>query len=464
MTAMAFAVAVCASGAGKEPAADRGGISSDMLSGFRSAYSADAANRARHNALNAAEIDKLAFVGESRNGFDDHFSHRVETKGISDQKQSGRCWLFTSLNVLRAQAMKEHGLPELHFSPVYSFFYDQLEKANLFLQGVIDTSDRPMDDRQVAWLFKSPVSDGGTFCGAVDILGKYGVVPSGVMAETLVSENTSAFRRHLNTRLREDGLRLRQAKEAGKSDMELQKMKESQLTEVYRMLALAFGEPPTEFTWTRRDKQGNPVGTKTYTPQSFYNELLGNDLKNGYVMLMNDPSRAYWKLYEIDYDRHSYDGMNWTYVNVPMEVIKEAAVKSIKDSTAMYFSCDVGKFFDRENGTLDPGNFDYESLLDTHFGMDKAERIMTGASASAHAMTLSGVDLDGNDVPRRWLIENSWGKRANNGYLIASDKWMDEYLFRLVVEKKFVDPRALEVLKQKPVLLPSWDPLFSADE
>lgn len=460
---MALAMTLCVSAKTSQPA-NNGAITSEMLAGFRSKYNADAANKARHNALNAAEIDKLSFVGENRNNFCDRFSHRVETKGITDQKSSGRCWLFTSLNVLRAQAMKEHNLPQLTFSHIYGFFFDQLEKSNLFLQGVIDTADKPMDDRQVSWLFKSPVSDGGTFCGAVDVITKYGVVPSEVMAETYIAENTAAFRRHLNTRLREDGLRLRQAKASGKSAKELQEMKTKQLSEVYKMLALAYGEPPREFTWSRKDKNGKDIDTKTYTPQSFYKEFLGNDLQNGYVMLMNDPSRDYWKVYEIDYDRHSYDGMNWTYVNVPMEVIKETAVKSLKDSTAMYFSCDVGKFLDREHGTLDLRNFDYESLLDTRFGMNKAERIMTGASASSHAMTLSGVDVDNQDVPGRWLIENSWGKRANNGFLIATDEWMDEYLFRLVADKKYADARVIEALKQKPILLPSWDPLFSSDE
>lgn len=442
-------------------AESKGGISEDMLNGFKKEYKNDAANKARHNALNAAGIDRIAYNEAVRNRFDDNFSHKVETKGITDQQSSGRCWLFTGLNVLRSQAMAEHNLPKLTFSQNYNFFFDQLEKANLFLQGVIDTSDKPMEDRQVEWLFQNPISDGGTFCGVVDIVSKYGLVPSEAMAETEIANNTSTFRRIMATRLREDGLRLREAAAKGASAEELEAMKTAQLGEVYKMLALALGEPPTEFTWSKKDKNGKIIETKTYTPTSFYKELLGNDLKNGYVLLMNDPSREYWKVYRIDFDRHSYDGMDWTYLNVPMEDLKECAIKSIKDNTAMYFSCDVGKQLDRERGVLDLDNYDYESLFDTKFGMDKAERISSKASASSHAMTLSGVDLDENGKPKKWLIENSWGsKSGHDGYLIATDDWMDEYLFRLVVDKKYVSPKIAKAMKQDPITLPSWDQLF----
>lgn len=177
-------------------------------------------------------------------------------------------------------------------------------------------------------------------------------------------------------------------------------------------------------------------------------------------MLMNDPSREYYKLYEIDFDRHTYDGENWTYVNLPVEEIKEMAIKSIKDSTMMYFSCDVGKFFDRERGLLDPDNYDYESLFGTTFGMDKADRIRTYASASSHAMTLMAVDLDSDGKPVKWMVENSWGPGANDGHLIMTDRWFDEYMFRLVVDKKYLNENVFEILKQKPIALPAWDPMF----
>ena len=209
---------------------------------------------------------------------------------------------------------------------------------------------------------------------------------------------------------------------------------------------------------------GKPVETKEYTPQSFYQEFVGEDLKNNYVMLMNDPSRDYYKLYEIDFDRHAYDGKNWTYVNLPIEDIKEMAIASIKDSTMMYFSCDVGKFFDRNRGVLDVNYYDYGSLMGTTFGMDKKQRIQTFASGSSHAMTLMAVDLDANGQPKKWMVENSWGSGANNGHLIMTDEWFNEYMFRLVVNKKYITDKVREVLKQTPTRLPAWDPMFAEEE
>lgn len=439
------------------------GISKEMLGRLKASYGKDAGNKAIRNALAGNSIDVLAVNAENIGKFDNNFSHRVKSKGITDQKRSGRCWLFTGLNVLRSQMMAKNDLPELKLSHNYNFFYDQLEKANLFLQGMIDNAAKPEDDKMVEWLMRNPLSDGGQFTGIADNISKYGVVPDRVMPESFSAENTSRMNNLLSLKLREDGLELRKMAKDGKNTKAIAERKEQMLADVYRILALTLGEPPTEFTWTRRNSKGDAVSTKTYTPLEFYKEYAGNDLKNGYVMLMNDPTREYYKLYEIDFDRHSYDGDNWTYINLPVDEIKEMAIKSIKDSTMMYFSCDVNKFLDRKNGVADPANFDYEALMGTTFGMNKAERIRTFASASSHAMTLVAVDLDANDKPVKWLVENSWGDGPNNGHLILSDKWFDEYMFRLVVDKKYVDSKILNILKQKPTLLPAWDPMFQPE-
>lgn len=443
---------------------DNGGLTEQNLKIIRAAYEATPANKALRNAINRNDINVLAVNSENQNNFDTHFSHRVLSKGITNQRSSGRCWLFTGLNVLRAQMMSEHDLPKLELSQNYNFFWDQLEKSNLFLQGIIDTADKPMDDRTVDWLFEHALSDGGQYTGVADNLLKYGVVPIEAMVETASSKSTSRMRQLLTWRLREDGLELRRMAEAGKSDKELADRKIEMLGQVYRILVLNLGEPPTEFQWTRRDKDGNAIETKTYTPQSFYKEFAGNDLKNDYVMLMNDPTREFGKLYEIEFDRHLYDGANWTYINLPIEEIKKMAIASIKDNKAMYFSCDVNKFLDRERGLLDPDNYDYESLFGTKFGMDKADRIRTHSSASSHAMTLVAVDLDENDTPRKWMVENSWGNGANDGHLIMTDKWFDEYMFRVVVNKKYLTPEAKKIMKQQPILLPPWDPMFAPEE
>ena len=440
-----------------------GGLDAAALGRLENSFGGTASDIALRNAVANNAIDKLAKNSANANKVDAHFTYRVKSNGITNQKRSGRCWLFTGLNVLRAQIMAKHGMGELYFSQNYNFFYDQLEKANLFLQGIIDTADRSADDKTVDWLFQNPIGDGGQFTGISDNFMKYGVVPAEVMHETESSEATDKLRQLLGWRLREDGLRLREKHAAGATVAQLKEEKMKMLEGVYRILALTLGEPVKEFTWTLRDKKGNAVSTKTYTPQSFYQEFAGNDLRNDYIMLMNDPSREFYKLYEIDYDRHTYDGKNWTYINLPIDDIKEMAIASLKDSTMMYFSCDVNKFLDRDRGYLDVNNYDYGSLFGTKFGMNKKERILTHASGSTHAMTLMAVDLDKNGKSTKWMVENSWGDGANKGHLIMTDEWFNEYMFRLVVNKKYAPAKVLSILKQKPILLPAWDPMFAED-
>ena len=426
-----------------------GGISEAMLERIRSGYAATPEQKAVKNALASNSIAALAVNSENLAMCDTHFSHRVTTRGITNQKSSGRCWLFTGLNVLRAKMIREYDLPEFEFSQNYCSFYDLLEKSNLFLQAVIDTRDAGLDDRKVDWLMKNPIGDGGQFTGVSNLIMKYGVVPKSAMPETYQSDNTSGMTSILKQKLREYALELRAMQPA-----KIQERKTEMLTEIYRILVECLGVPPTEFEWTYYDKSGNEVTRRTYTPKSFYDEFIGEDLERNYVMIMNDPSREYGKVYEIEYDRHVYDGENWLYVNLPIERIKEIAIASIKDNTAMYFSCDVGKFMDRAKGTLDLKNFDYESLFATSFPMDKRERIQTFASGSSHAMTLIAVDLNEAEDPVKWMVENSWG--ASSGYqgcLIMTDEWFDEYMFRLVAERKYVPE---DVLKMRGN--PAWPP------
>ncbi len=438
-----------------------GGIDAELLSVIRQSYTGSAEQKAIRNALNAQSMSLLAENSENLAMIDTHFSHEVKTKGITDQKSSGRCWLFSGLNVLRAKMISTHDLGGFTFSQNYVFFYDQLEKANLFLESIIRTRSLPMSDRTVDWLFSNPLSDGGQFTGVSDLVSKYGLVPASVMPETLCANSTSNMSTQLRTLLRQDGLALRAA---GKK-ADLGAMKADMLMDVYRILCLCLGEPPAEFEWTRYDAKDEFVSRKTYTPKSFYDEFVGADLTGGYVMLMNDPSREYGKVYEIEYDRHVYDGHNWLYVNLPIERIKEVAIASIKDDTALYFSCDVAKFLNRGKGVADLDNYDYESLLGVQFTMDKKERILTHASGSSHAMTLKAVDLDSEGRPVKWMVENSWG--ATSGYqgnIIMTDRWFDEYMFRVVAEKKYVPADILKMLEQTPVKLPAWDPMFQPEE
>ncbi len=438
-------------------AQQKGSITPEMLSRIEKSYAGTASDKAIRNALNTASVTVLAANADNSAMIDTEFSDRVKTVGITDQKSSGRCWLFTGLNVLRAAAIEKYNLGDFQFSQSYCFFWDQLEKSNLFLQAVIDTRDLPFEDRQVDWLFSNPLSDGGTFTGVADLVTKYGLVPSGVMPESYIANNTSAFCAQLKTLLRKYGLELRETPSGVKKKnipSYLENRKTEMLGDVYRLLALAYGVPPASFEWK----------DKTYTPVGFYNELLGYDLENGYVMLMNDPCREYGKVYEIQYDRHTYDGHNWLYVNLPMDRIKEMAIASIRAGKAMYFSCDVAKYLNRTSGVADLKNFDYESLLGVDLSMDKKQRVMTHSSGSSHAMTLIAVDVkDGK--PQKWMVENSWGPASGyKGNIIMTDEWFDEYMFRLVVERRFVPEDVLKMLEQKPVQLPAWDPMFLVEE
>lgn len=445
--------------------AQRGSITAEMLTKFRKQQSSSPSARALQNALTMNGIDAVATMRNTAENNDTYFSNEAPSKGITDQASSGRCWLFTGLNVMRAHIIKEEALKEFHFSHSYNSFYDQLEKSNLFLQSVIDNAAKPMSDQKVEWLFKNPISDGGTFTGVQDLVSKYGAVPAEVMPESHNANNTSRMASILSLKLREYGLTLRKAYAAGERDKKLEVRKTEMLGTIYRILVACLGEPPTEFTWTMRAADGRPVSTEKYTPLSFYRRFVGWNLIDNYVMLMNDPSRPFHKTYTIDLDRHAYDGHNWTYINLPIEEIKEMAIASIKDSVRMYYSCDVGKFYNRKTGILSLDNYDYATLFDTDFPMTKAERIQTFASASSHAMTLCAVDLDEQGKAKKWKVENSWGPTNGvGGHLIMSDKWFDEYTFRLVVEKKYVPAKTLELLKQKPTLLPAWDPLFKGEE
>lgn len=443
----------------------KGGITPEMLEKIKSEQPNTAADRALRTALAGTSINQLAKNPNNPASSDTYFSHSVPSKGITDQQSSGRCWLFTGMNVMRAKMIKKYDLGAFQFSQSYSFFYDQLEKSNLFLQAVIDNAKKPMDDKLVEWLFKNPLSDGGTFCGVQDVMMKYGAVPAEVMPESYNANNTSRMSSIIALKLREYGLALRQGAAKGQKPAVLEKRKVEMLGTIYRILSTCLGEPPTTFKWTMKDAKGRPVSTKEYTPKSFYEEYVGEDLKNNYVMLMNDPSRPYHRTYTIDMDRHSYDGAQWTYLNLPIEEIKPLAIASIKDSTMMYFSCDVGKFYDSKTGVLCTENFDYATLFDTDFPMDKADRIRTFASASSHAMTLMAVDLDAEGKPTKWKVENSWGPNSGvAGHLIMTDKWFDEYMFRVVIEKRFVPEKLLKLYNHEPTRLPAWDPLFSEDK
>lgn len=442
-----------------------GGLTPAMIESIKQAQVTTTADKALFNAIAANSIDDLAKNHGAASTPDTYFSHETPTQSITDQKSSGRCWMFSGLNVLRANLAKDSDSLTVSLSQDYLFFYDQLEKANLFLQAVIDNADKAMDDETVRFLFQNPIGDGGTFCGVADLTEKYGVVPSSVMAETYSADNTSRMRALLKSKLREQGLQLREMVAAKSGD--INKTKVEMLAVIYRMLVLTLGEPPTEFTYTFRDSNGKAMGeTKTYTPQSFFREITGVETLNGtFIMVMNDPRREYYKTYEVEYDRHTYDGHNWKYLNLPMKDIEAMAIEAIKDGRKLYSSYDVGKFLDRKTGYCDIANYDYGALFGTTFGMNKAQRIATYDSGSTHAMTLTAVDLDSEGRPLKWKVENSWGAAwGQKGCLIMTNEWFEEYMFRLVVDKRYVSADILKMSEQKPIMVAPDDPLFVNEE
>ena len=312
--------------------AQTGGISPKMLGEIQKQNKMTPAENALANAIAANSIDNLAQNRNNAAELDTYFSVETPKQTITDQKSSGRCWMFSGMNVLRANFAKRTDSLRVEFSQAYLFFYDQLEKANLFLQGVIDTGKKPIDDQRVQFFFKNPINDGGTFCGVADLTEKYGLVPKQVMPESYSSDNTSKMARLISSRLREDGLKLRKMVAEGKKAADIEKAKTEMLATVYRMLALTIGQPPTQFTYAHRNKDGKAVGEpKTYTPQEFFKEVVGDKLNGTFIMVMNDPRRPYYKTYEVELDRHTYDGHNWKYLNLPMDDIEQMAIASLKD-------------------------------------------------------------------------------------------------------------------------------------
>ena len=407
-----------------------GGISTQMLHQMEKQYAANPSSKALFNAIASNSIDDLAKNFKNQGPIDTQFSTETPKQSIHDQKQSGRCWMFSGLNVLRSNFAKQHkDTLAVEFSQDYLFFYDQLEKV-------------------------------------ANLIDKYGLVPKSIVPETYSAENTSRMARLISSKLREFGLELYEMAGCKTPSKTIQERKAEMLSTIYNMLCLTLGEPVKEFTYAFTDSKGVKKGeAKLYTPKSFYQETVGGPINGSFIMVMNDPRRPYHKTYEVEYDRHTYDGHNWKYLNLPMEDISALAIASLKDGRKMYSSYDVGKQLDRKRGYVDTENFDYASLFNTTFNMSKAQRIATFDSGSTHAMTLSAVDIDADGKPRKWKVENSWGEASGqSGCIIMTDRWFKEYMFRLVIDKQYVSAELLKEAEQKPVMVMPEDPLFDVDE
>lgn len=439
-------------------------ITTSEIGQIRGSFGRTRDDIARMNAISSNyDIRKLAVNREMQGKTDHLFRYRVDVSGITDQHQSGRCWMFTSMNVLRPAVMEKFGIGSFDFSHNYCYFWDMFEKSNLFLSNVIRTADRDIImDRDVAWYFSAPVNDGGVWNSFLNIAEKYGTVPSSVMPETAHSDNTAMLTRTLNQFLRKEAYAIREMASSGKPEKALQEARLEAMKGVYRILSLFLGEPPVEFTW-RYETEAGEIKELHSTPEEFFRSIVPEGYGSGsYIMVMHDPTRPYYKVYEIENYRNTFEGINWKYLNLPLQDIKDAAIASIKDNEALYASCDISMYYKSDEGIAAPDIYDYSSLLGMDFEItDKKARILTRQSGSAHAMALIAVDTDESGKPVKWQFENSWGADAgHNGYFTFSDSWFDEYMFRIVINRKYLGEKALKAAGSKPVELPAWDYMF----
>jgi len=435
-----------------------GALTSDVIREVRQSFKMDTSTRALMNALTNNDIKKLALNRQMYVAHDNLFNHKIKTKGITNQKSSGRCWLFAGLNIMRPRVIERYELKEFEFSQSYLFFWDKFEKANTFLELIIETKDRDPLDRELQMILESPFSDGGLWIYVVELIEKYGVVPKSVMPESEQTSNTKMMDRIISRKLRQDGAILREMSQNGATLPELRERKVEMLKEIYRMLALNFGVAPKKFQWRYESKDSVVSEVKTYTPQSFFKEVVDVDLRD-YVPIYNHTLRPYNKLYQMRLARNIYDRPDNVFINLDTEQMREFALKQLLDNQPVYFACDVSKEDSYEHGIMSPKIYDFEAIYGTDFAMSKADKFRYRESRSTHAMVFVGVDtLQGK--PTKWLVENSWGdKKGDKGYWTMYDEWFDEYVYKVIINKKHLPKRVLDILKTEPIELPPWDPM-----
>jgi bleomycin hydrolase len=441
-----------------------GGLRPAVVRRFDERFAAEPRNRL---ALNAVTAGKVQVVARNREAVvraaQRSFSHIIKTPDITNQKQSGRCWMFAGLNLLRVATMKSLKVDQFEFSQSYLQFFDKLEKANWFLETMIATADEPTDGRLISFLLKDPIQDGGQWDMFADLVRRYGAVPKTAMPDAESSGESQPMNSVLRAKLREYAAELRRRKTGGEAAGELRRRKDEMLATVYRVLAIHLGRPPREFDWQWRDSDDEFHRDGTITPQQFYERYVAVDLDD-FVSLINCPTadKPFGRTYTVQYLGNVVGGTPVRYVNVDIATFKKAAAAQIAAGRPVWFGCDVSKMAEREQGALDGEMYDLELLYETEFTADKAERVEYGHSVMTHAMVLTGVDLDDERRPRRWKVENSWGdKVGDKGYFVMSDQWFDEYLFEVVIERRHLPKRVLKVLDTEPVVLPPWDPMGS---
>jgi bleomycin hydrolase len=438
--------------------AQTGGLAKDVISDIQQAGILDDRMEAVQNALTSVNLRDIALNHDFMTEHNELFSHKINTKGVTDQHSSGRCWLFAVLNTLRPRGINKYGLDDFEFSQTYLFFWDKLEKSNTFLEYVIETADRGMDDREVQAIFDWPVGDGGYWWYVMNLVKKYGAIPREAMPETWNSKNSWTMNDFIVKKLRENAIRLRDLARKGSGINELRREKTEMLKTVYQMLVLHLGEPPREFVWRYKGKNDRPSMSKTYTPLEYFRDVVGTNMED-YIVLMHYPGKENNRVYQFARSRNIYDTEDPKSVNVDIDLIKNVTMRSVMDSTPVYFACDIGPDKYKDAGILSTRIYEYDKVYGVKFEMSKEDRIRYFESTGNHAMVFIGVDVQKGD-PVKWLVEDSHGKDSgSSGYWTMYNDWFEEYLYEVVVHKKYLPREIAEIWKQMPIMLPVWDPM-----
>jgi bleomycin hydrolase len=456
-------------------------LSIDIIKKIRSDFEMDSHTRAIYNAVTNTDLNTLALNRDLLRDHNEFFSNKIKVKKVANQKSTGRCWLFAALNSIRHHLVKKNNLKDFEFSHIYLAFWDKMEKANTFYERVIEFRNRDMMDRELVFILKSPLPDGGYWENAKDLIQKYGIVPKEVMPETNSSNKTAMMNKIIERKMRVDAVKLRKMAVNGKSVGKMRKAKEKMLAEVYGMLVMNMGQPPEKFDWRyepkdekNKDKDDEdedddkdddePYVDKSviitgYTPKRFYDEFFGLDLDE-YVDLFNDATRPVLKRYSVSLTRNLSDGHDLDYANIDIETLKSIAIKSLLDDTPLWFSVDVSVDQSRSKGIMTNDLYDYGSIFNVDLTMTKAELALFRQNVPNHGMNLIGVDIQ-NEKPVKWLVENSWGdEKGSKGFWTMYDDWFDLNVYSIIVKKQYVPEETLKIFEQKPIILPVWDPMW----
>ena len=424
---------------------------------FRSDFD-NSRNEVVSRAAMRSGVLEASFNPAVTNRLNDVFSVEVETDNVTNQMQSGRCWLFATLNTLRHDFGKKYKAKNFTLSQAYNFFWDKIERANIFYNNILATADKPLDSHEVKSHLDFAGGDGGQFHMAASLVEKYGVVPSYAMPESFNTNDTTGFATALGDKLKKDALVLRKLKNENKDD-EIEKTREKFLSEVYRMTAIAVGEPPKRFDLEYRDDDKKYHLDKNLTPLEFLHKYLNDVDLNDYVVLTNAPDHEYNKLYGLPGEDNIQGAYRIKLLNVPMEYLTTASIAQLKDGEAVWFGNDVLRQMDRKTGYLSTNLYKLNDLFGVNLDMDKADRLRTGVGEVSHAMTLVGVDEDQGDI-RQWKVENSWGEKSGSkGYFVMSNEWFNDYVYEVVVHKKYLTEEQRKIAEGPITDLPLWDSL-----